>query len=664
MLHLRWVRHLIRSSTIPATAEHLIKSTVTVHCYGTSSSVKVTPRQRGLETKKKITGQLFNESDIDFSTLNPDKFGDLVEQYGDSSSRGPLKAEDTKDDADGYDKLEIKRGVKKSIPAYMRIFNELRREKPPNVPKMLELHQQFIYEDRYIPEKTLYSILINACARVGFTRKAVQLFEEMKRFELTPTKSTVTGLFNACANCTHTAEYGLKQALQIREKLQLAGYEFNDIQYNVLIKAFARLGDMATARTTLQEMTDKGHTVSLETYSMLLMGCISNKNAGLLEGTRMMHRMLQSGSSIDLPVINLFLRCIRDCEISREDVLQISSSQFIATSCSNSNLQLIESGLKVTDPENPAPSQLELVTATPTYNLIERDAESLPNLLTGANLNQIISIDFASLSRPANRFLLFGGVQGFAQLMDSNGIKPNLKTLTMFVDLMHAKEALDQVRLLLERYHLKADIYLYNVLLKKVAKTGSHARCREILSAMANDSIEPDIMTFGALTFACFDTKAAKRLLTDMFKCGIVPNEQIIGSLVNIACSSENLDYVSFMLEHIERNRLPLTRLTVEQVDLLLKKTRQLIVSNERKDIPIESDFKMNYERISSRFADMLKASTIEVGAHPWTQFEPAPRANPKAKYHAVVKMMKRKTDIKLRREKPREVDYNDEIDD
>lgn len=663
MLHLRWVRHLIRSSTIPAAAEHLLKSTVTVKCLGTSSSVKVTPQPRRPETKKKkITGQLFNERDINFSTLDPDKFGDLVEQYRDSSSRGPLKAEDTKDDADGYDKLEIKRGVKKSIPAYMRIFNELRREKPPNVPKMLQLHQQFIYEDRYIPEKTLYSILINACARVGFTRKAVQLFEEMKRFELKPTKSAVTGLFNACANCSHTAEYGLKQALQIREQLQLAGYEFNDIQYNVMIKAFARLGDMATARTTLQEMTDKGHTVSLETYSMLLMGCISNKNAGLLEGTRMMHRMLQSGSSIDLPVINLFLRCIRDCEISQEDVLQISSSQFIATSNSNRNLQLIESGLTVTDPEK-VPSQLELMTATPSYNLIERD-DSLPNLLTGANLNQIISIDFASLSRPANRFLLFGGVQGFVKLMDSNGIKPSLKTITMFVDLMHPKEALAQMRLLLERYHLKADIYLYNVLLKKVAKTGSQVRCREILSAMANDSIEPDIMTFGALTFACFDTKPAKRLLSDMFKCGIVPNAQIIGSLVNIACSSENLDYVSFMLDHIERNQLPLTKLTVEQVDLLLKKTRQLIVSNERKDIPIGTDFKMNYERILARFADMLKASTIEVGAHPWTQFEPAPRANPKAKYHAVVKMMQRKTDIKLRREKPREVDYNDEIDD
>src|SRR5699024_575722 len=152
---------------------------------------------------------------------------------------------------------------------------------PPKVAKMLELHRQFIYEDRYIPDKLLYSLLIDACAQVGFTKKAVELYDEMRRYELKPTKPTVTALINACANCSHTAQYGLHQVLQRRESVQLEGDECGDIQYNVLITAFSRLGDMANANVTLQEMTSKGHTGSLETYSMVLMGCFNDKTQGL-----------------------------------------------------------------------------------------------------------------------------------------------------------------------------------------------------------------------------------------------------------------------------------------------------------------------------------------------------------------------------------------------
>src|SRR4051794_32196323 len=61
----------------------------------------------------------FNEKQIDFSLLDPDKFGDLSYHYKESTSaaiiRKPLKSESMKDEPDGYDKLEIKRGPKKSI---------------------------------------------------------------------------------------------------------------------------------------------------------------------------------------------------------------------------------------------------------------------------------------------------------------------------------------------------------------------------------------------------------------------------------------------------------------------------------------------------------------------------------------------------------------------
>src|SRR5699024_6405956 len=141
--------------------------------------------------------------------------------------------EELDDDADGYDRLEIKRGIKTALLTHRRILNELLRERPINVRAMLEVHRTFIYEDRYEPSAGIYTMLIDACAQVGYTKKAVELFQEMKRFDLKPSNAAVTALFNACANCSYNKEYGLQKALYLRERLECGGHVFNDIQYNV-----------------------------------------------------------------------------------------------------------------------------------------------------------------------------------------------------------------------------------------------------------------------------------------------------------------------------------------------------------------------------------------------------------------------------------------------
>src|SRR5699024_8848153 len=159
------------------------------------------------------------------------------------------------------------------------------------------------------------------------------------------------------------------------------------------------------------------------------------------------HQMLlQSGvKKLELPVLNLFLRCIRDCEMSQEDMQKVSSSPLLAANARGQSAQL---AAKVMTEHQLTPSDATDKRAPAAVATIDK----LPNLLTGANLEQIISIDYASLSRAANRFILFGGVQGFCQLMDSHGITPNLKTVTLFIDLMYARDSLAEVDRLLRRY--------------------------------------------------------------------------------------------------------------------------------------------------------------------------------------------------------------------
>ncbi len=672
----------------------------------------------GPRTQAKADRYNTREGDINFTTLEPDRFGDLFEQYGrqgpppSSSSvatskivhAAPLKSEtEVPDDADGYDKLEIKRDARRKSPeAYMRMMNELKRQRPLPVARIFELHQAYVYEERYqVTDTRFYSLLMKVAGQAGFTRKAVELLEEMRRFELRPTKSTITALFNACANAPtdhpETAEYALQQALRLREKLQLEGYELNDIQYNVLVKAFARLGDMASARATLAEMAEKGRPLSLDTYAMMLMGCIGNRRSGLLEATRLLHQMLATSSSnssssssssttnsvqLDLPIINLFLRAIRDCDLSREDLEAIQSSPLLLTAGLQQQQKMIsEEKFSVMISEGELLNVNKSPSSSSSNELQQNNCQ--PNLLTGANLNAIVAIDHQSLSRPSNRFLLFGGLPGFTALMDAHHITPTLKTVTLFVDLLPRVDeaALEEIRALLRRYRLKADTTLYNVLLKRAAKSAAkgnpkraRALCQTILKVMqTEDHLQPDIMTFGALTFSCSDARSARNLLADMARCGVAaPNAKILGSLVNIACREQDLDYVIFLLEYMEGRKISLSRLDVEQIDLLLKGVRREIVDAERKGATLGEPFKASYERAKYLFSGRLQQSTVQVNVNPWAQFEPngqQRRTSGKAPFNAFVRAMKAKMDVKHRRGRREDssskvVDYNDEIDD
>ena len=682
-----------------------------------SSSSSNQLKNVGPRTQAKADRYNTREGEINFTTLEPDRFGDLFEQYGrqgppPSSSvatskivhAAPLKSEtEVPDDADGYDKLEIKRDARRKSPeAYMRMMNELKRQRPLPVARIFELHQAYVYEERYqVTDTRFYSLLMKVAGQAGFTRKAVELLEEMRRFELRPTKSTITALFNACANAPtdhpETAQYALQQTLRLREKLQLEGYELNDIQYNVLVKAFARLGDMASARATLAEMAEKGRPLSLDTYAMMLMGCIGNRRSGLVEATRLLHQMLATSSNsssssptnsvqLDLPIINLFLRAIRDCDLSRDDLEAIQSSPLLITA----GLQQQQQQQKLIEEEK---SSVRMISEGELLNVNKSPSSSSsnelqqnncqPNLLTGANLSSIVAIDHHSLSRPSNRFLLFGGLPGFTALMDAHHITPTLKTVTLFVDLLPRVDeaALEEIRALLRRYRLKADTTLYNVLLKRAAKSAAkgnpkraRALCQTILKVMqTEDHLQPDIMTFGALTFSCSDARSARNLLADMARCGVAaPNAKILGSLVNIACREQDLDYVIFLLEYMEERKISLSRLDVEQIDLLLKGVRREIVDAERKGAALGEPFKASYERAKYLFSGRLQQSTVQVNVNPWAQFEPngqQRRTSGKAPFNAFVRAMKAKMDVKHRRGRREDssskvVDYNDEIDD
>ncbi|KAL1129476.1 hypothetical protein AAG570_014002 [Ranatra chinensis] len=92
-------------------------------------------------------------------------------------------------------------------------------------------------EDRVKPENYIYNLLIAATANVGYTKKAFQLFNQMKKRGLKVTGATYTSLFNACAKSPWKSD-GLTRATHIRDLINQNAYVLNQSNYHAMIKGY------------------------------------------------------------------------------------------------------------------------------------------------------------------------------------------------------------------------------------------------------------------------------------------------------------------------------------------------------------------------------------------------------------------------------------------
>lgn len=362
---------------------------------------------------------------------------------------------------------------------------------------------RMLKEDRVKPENYLFNLLLGACGRVGYTKKAFKLYNEMKRRGLKVTGGTYTALFNACAN-SPWAEDGLNRATHLRNIMIEKGYEPNDTNYNVMMKAFGRCGDLPTAFTLMDEMCSKGFKIKDDSVNFLLQACITDKEAGFRHALLLWRKLINKNISPSIYSYNLMLRCIRDCGLGDIQVTQDVINKIIFDSNDSSQKTIVDSDNKNLSSQNQCfdsedihkcqdinlsaenssefknsclsdenveiksisiISQEELLHRNRSKGMEIKDLR--PNLMARIpHLGSLISL--SEIKKPEERLLLVGGFSGFLENMKENQCTPDIKTFTQLLDNIPSTLASEKELVsVMKKLNVQPDIDFYNMLIKK-----------------------------------------------------------------------------------------------------------------------------------------------------------------------------------------------------
>ncbi|XP_046365012.2 pentatricopeptide repeat-containing protein 1, mitochondrial-like [Haliotis rufescens] len=534
------------------------------------------------------------------------------------------------------------------------------------------LEEWMLQNDRVMPTAYTFTVLIGVLGRVGYTKKAFQLFNKMKKMGLQPVDLTYTSLFNACAN-SPWSEDGLSRADNLRHLMQGKDYEPNQITYQAMIKCYALQGDIQTAFRLMDELTATFRPTA-ETFSFLLMACISDRKAGFKFTLKVWRLMKQFKVSPDLPLYNLLLRSVRDCgagdnvfsdlllqgqqEVDKltpksPEMLSQNSSKFVTSGKhevigrvsdearsvqghGNGNVSDTEQNTHDSGDCEPNIHQLErlsLVSTNAQWWEVAADYASsdishlklaeIPNLLRAdCKLDQVISI--RELKYPDERLAVIGGMHGILDAMATDGVQPDVRTFTQLIEV--APPTVDAEMALLHRMEdlgVRPDIALYNSLIRKRCFRRDAEGARRVLEQMMASGLQPDMMTFGTLAMTCRFQKDGMQFLKDMEHYGLSPNIEVLGTLAY--ASRLDFGYKLAILREVEKRDLSPNDKFVEVVERSIAQAKRRIVQVEKgltTDNFLSSQyFQTTFMKFLDYYETWLRKTRPHQEPHPWNEF-------------------------------------------
>ncbi|KAI8426487.1 hypothetical protein MSG28_005303 [Choristoneura fumiferana] len=544
------------------------------------------------------------------------------------------------------------------------------------------LDVRMLQQDRVKPENYIYNILIGACADVGYTKKAFKLFNDMKRRALQPTGDTYTCLFNACANSPWPKD-GHKNALHLRQLMIEKGVEPNLTNYNAMIKAFGRCGDLPTAFKIVDEMISKKIKIRVHTFNHLLQACISDKSSGLRHALVVWRKMLKMREKPNIYSFNLMLKCVKECELgTTEDVeeliaiiqehviptnrvLGVVQNSIIESVNQNSNTQekyvQVETNNKDqdlsyevadTDP-NETSKKLSLIESKDTISieLVEKKSivvpkiqeRTTPNFLSRTlQMQQVLALK--KIHTIQDKFAVVGGQEDFLKEMEVYLVKPDIKTFTQMLPLLdNTKEAELQLLESMKSLGIKADIDFYNMLIKNRCLRSDYADAIEVKQIIEQEikqrkrkyglkkkyHLKKNIMTYGVLAMACDTKEKAKCLLIEMKEDQLKVNIEILGTLLKNGTVDNQFEYITYIMNYVKDENLKPNGMFIKHLESFNKKCTKIIERSAKSHNKCLPGFMKSFKKFSDKYNKWLKEIDIDATLaeeHPWKQFqEPYP---------------------------------------
>ncbi|XP_063027515.1 pentatricopeptide repeat-containing protein 1, mitochondrial [Melospiza melodia melodia] len=572
-----------------------------------------------------------DDEGVEFGTLS-DKFSSRKYYHKTTARFRDLKL---REEGEEEPERKPRRGPKNTPYWYFLRCKALIKE--DKLAEALELFEvQMLKEERVQPEEGNYTVLIGGCGRVGYVKKAFRLYNDMKKRGLMPTEATYTALFNACAE-SPWKDSGLQSALKLRQQLQSKNQELNLITYHALLKVCALCSDLRMCLDVLKEIVQKGHVLTAETFSFLLMSCIKDTENGFRFALQVWQQMNKLGIRADSHTYNLMLRAARDCGIGNPAVasrlllsppesspqLKLppgrkekvknqrkkgSESAPVQLDVEAMEKQLFqESSVQPEEriqPQNKDVAGAEAEPAAPdsprvTHSragALMRRAQSemeqeqphpiqklplcnLPNLLDSRVADTAV-VSLGTVATPSHRLALMGDVEGFLNKMKEDDAEPNIKTFTLLAELVEPQSPSESSLLaLLDDHKVKVDVTFFNTLMRKRSKLG--------------------------------DLEGAKR-------SGITPNKHIYSSLIAAAVRQLDYSYLTEILRDMRNRQVPPNEVIIRQLEFAARYPPKFDRYKHKNPYLEKIDgFRGYYYR-------WLKVMAGEETPHPWAKYRTA----------------------------------------
>uniref|UniRef100_A0A8C4SGJ8 Pentatricopeptide repeat domain 1 n=1 Tax=Erpetoichthys calabaricus TaxID=27687 RepID=A0A8C4SGJ8_ERPCA len=475
--------------------------------------------------------------------------------------------------------------------------------KDDQLPEALDMFEtQMLKVEHIPPEEYNYTVLIGGCGRAGYIKKALKLYNDLKKRGLVPTDATYTALFNACAE-SPWKDSGLQHALKLRQELKAKNIQFNLPTYHAILKTFAVCADLKASFDVLKEIVEQGHGVTRETFNLLLIACIKDKEQGFRCALQIWHQMLKLEITPDIYSYNLMLRATRDCgigDVGMASRILLAGNEEKCTKSAKRKNQWISKGQH--ERKNRAVIDIKMLEEQ-IFGIVGVEKEEhttlqkgeypfikrkLPNLLDlRVNNKNIISL--GHVVTPSDKLSLIGS--------------PDIKTLTLLAEIVQSKSYAESKLLsVFKEYNLKS-------------RLGDLEGSKALLPVLVDHSLAPNLHTFNALATACTKKEDGLQLLADMKISGVTPNVYVYGALIRNAVKQLNYVFLTEILKDMKANEVSPNEVIIRQLEFAAQYPAKF---NRYK---AKNTYLEKIDGFRGYYNYWLKTTSAEETPHPWEKF-------------------------------------------